>query len=183
MAEAKSKEDLEALEEGFIYYYDAVSDPNYYNLKQTSIGGDTFTTNPNKEHTRELKSINSRGKRNPQFNVSKTEVMIHSVKKANSKQVVAGGVLYESLTEAGKDLDIPLSTVNYRLDSDSFPDYIRLQPKKDVSNRKHSNVKKRVSIEGTIYESIAEASRALNCSKTKVRGRLKLEDFPDWFIL
>lgn len=183
LAEATTKYELEALEESMIHYYNAVEDPNYYNLKQTSIGGDTFTNNPNKEHTRALKSLNSRGKNNPQYNATKSERMIKAVKTANSKQVVAEGILYPSLTEAGVALNIPVSTVNYRLDSESFPNYIRLEPKKDVSTRKHSNVKKKVSIEGVIYNSMAEASRALGCSTSKIRGRLCLDDFPDWFTL
>lgn len=183
LAEAKSKYELEALEEGFIHYYNAVHDPNFYNLKQTSIGGDTFTTNPRKEYIRELKSIKARGKNNPQYEAVKTEKMINSVKEANSKKVVANGVLYNSLTEASKDLGVAVSTINYRLDSEGFPNYIRLSPKKDMTGRIVSNKKRAVSVEGVTYESIAEASRCLGCSKAKVKGRVKSEDFPTWFIV
>lgn len=183
LAEASTKQELEALEEGFIHYYNAVFDPHSYNLKQTSIGGDTFTDNPNRERTRELKRVNATGMNNPQYNKDKSEKMIQSVKQANSKKVVADGVLYSSLTEASKDLGIPVSTVNYRLDSDTFPSYIRLSPKKDVSARKNNNKRIKVSIDGVIYASIAEASRELGCSTAKVRGRIKLDDFPTWFSL
>ncbi|WP_426043300.1 hypothetical protein [Bacillus pumilus] len=46
--EADSEEELREIEEYYIDMFDAVSSKEFYNLKGTSIGGDTFTCHPEK---------------------------------------------------------------------------------------------------------------------------------------
>lgn len=181
ICEADSDEELNSLEEHYILERNAVDDPRYYNLKLTAIGGDTFTDNPNKERTRMLKSINATGKRNSQYNKPKSDKMIEAVRKANSKEVVVEGKLYPSMTQASRELGIGVTTIAYRLDSEAFPTYIRIHPKGNQASLTNKPV--RVSIEGTEYESMAEASRQLGCSKAMIRGRIALDDFPDWFTI
>lgn len=182
LAEANSAHDLEAKEEGLIHYYDAVNDPLYYNLKQTSIGGDTFTTHPEKETIREAHRSNALGPNNNQCDKQKTDKMIQSVRKANSKKVVVGGTLYGSVSEASIATGIKGTTIHYRLDRDSFPDYVRVEPKRDMTGAKRNNVKQPVIIDGVRYESYKSASIANNCSPTKVRIRVAHPQFPNWKI-
>lgn len=183
LAEADSKEELEQLEEGLILKHNAVEDEGYYNLKLTSMGGDTFTNNPNKEHTRKLKAVNSKGKKNPQYNKPKTEAMINGVKKANNRAVVVEGILYESLTEASIKTGIGITTISFRLDSDTFPTYIRITPKNKVAKRDVKNKPIAMSIEGKEYKSYSEAVKELGYSKPKIRHRIESTDFPTWFII
>ncbi len=124
--EADSEEELRDIEEYYIEMFDAINDSNFYNLKATSIGGDTFTHHPEKERIRKLKSYNSSGKRNPMYGVKKSGRMIESVKKANSKPIEVDGQVYSSITEYGKLFGIGTTTVIYRLDSPNFPNYKRL---------------------------------------------------------
>lgn len=180
ITKARTKKELENLEEYYIRKYNAVESNEYYNLKETSIGGDTFSNNPNKEKTRELKRKNSMGVNNPQYEKPKTSTMITAVKKANSKAVVANGVLYPSLTQASISLNIPITTLSYRLDSKNplYKNYSRLLPK-----REHlftGNKKRPVLINGQPFDSISQASRTLKLSTVKIRMRLKSSDFPDW---
>ncbi|MEH7652318.1 hypothetical protein [Bacillus safensis] len=123
--EADSEEELREIEEYYIDMFDAVSSKEFYNLKGTSIGGDTFTYHPEKERIRKLKSRNSSGSRNPMFGIPKTEAMIEATKKANSKPVEIDGEIYRSSTEYGKLFGIGVTTVLYRLNSPNYPNYKR----------------------------------------------------------
>ena len=92
--ECDSEEELREVEEYYIEQFDAVKSNEFYNVKATSIGGDTFTNNPNKEHIRKLKSINASGSRNPMYGRPKTQKTIESIKKANSRPISIDGVEY-----------------------------------------------------------------------------------------
>lgn len=131
--ECDSEEELREVEEYYIEQFDAVKSKEFYNIKATSIGGDTFTDNPNKEHTRKLKSINSSGCRNPMYGKPKTQKMIDSVKKANSKPILIDGIEYPSTMEASRILGIGSTTIQYRMDSKNFPNYIRLYTKRQTT--------------------------------------------------
>lgn len=127
--ECSSEEELREVEEYYINQFNAVKSKDFYNIKETSIRGDTFTNNPNKEYTRKLKSINAKGKNNPMYGKAKTDKMIESVKKANSRPIEIDGVRYSSTSEASKILGINGTTIGYRLDTKTFPTYIRLYTK------------------------------------------------------
>lgn len=123
-------EELEKAEEELILKTNAVYDDNYYNVKLSSVGGDIFTTNPRKEEIREMRKQQMRGQGNHQYGKPKTEKMINSVKKANSRAIEIEGIKYESTSEASRILSIGHTTIGYRLDSDSYPEYRRLTPRK-----------------------------------------------------
>lgn len=127
--ECDSEIELREVEEYYIKQFNAVKSKEFYNIKETSIGGDTFTNNPNKELTRKLKSINSSGSRNPMYGKPKTQKMIDSVKKANSKSISIDNVKYPSINEASRILGINITTIHYRIHSKNFPNYIRLYTK------------------------------------------------------
>lgn len=179
LEDAYSAEELNKLEESYIQRFDAVASSEYYNVKLTSIGGDTFTTNPNREHTRNLKRENMTGERNHQFGKAKTEAMIASVKQANNRAVQIEGVLYSSQTEASKKLGLNNSTLSYRLDTDSWSDWTRVVPKNKVI-KKNANPTCTVEIDGVTYTSIKDAAKALGTSTSTVIRRLDNDAFPTY---
>lgn len=180
LQEAYSNEELNQLEEIYIERFNAVESPQYYNVKKTSIGGDTFTTNPNKEHTRELKRIKMSGENNHQYNKPKTNRMINSVREANSRAVEIDGVLYKSQTEASKKLGIKNTTIASRLDSIGWPNYIRLVPK-NPSERYTAHTKtKPIEIDGIVFKGIKEASKAIGVSKGTIINRLNSIKYPNY---
>jgi group I intron endonuclease len=91
-----------------------------YNIANADSGGDTFTHNPRQEEIRRLKSRNSRGANNPMYGKEKNELTIRRIKEANSKPISVDGVQYGSLTEASAALGVNVTTVAYRLNSDSL---------------------------------------------------------------
>lgn len=138
LEEAYSDEELNQLEEEYIARFDAVSSPQYYNIKMTSIGGDVFTHNPRKEEIRRIRVQQMSGKGNHQFGKPKTEKMINSVVEANSRAVEVDGIVYKSQSEAARTLGVGVTTVAFRLDSDTFPNYKRLVPK-NITKRSKVN--------------------------------------------
>lgn len=124
--EAETEEELRDIEEYYINMFDAVRSNLFYNIKETSIGGDVFTTHPRKEEIRAMRVAQMSGKGNHQYGKPKSQKMIESVKKANSKPIEIDGVRYNSISEASKILGIGATTISYRLSSTGFPTYKRL---------------------------------------------------------
>lgn len=111
--------------------FNAVKSKEFYNIKATSIGGDTFTTHPEKERIRQLRVKQMSGKGNNQYGKAKTQRMIDSVKEANSIKIMIGEAEYPSIKEAERVLrasgmKISASTICNRLKSNEFPEYKRL---------------------------------------------------------
>lgn len=181
LAEANSAEELNALEEYYILFYKAVESPEYYNVKFTSIGGDVFTTNPNKESIRLQRVQQMSGEGNHQYGKVKSQKMIDSVKKANSRAVMIDNVEYSSAIEAAAALNIKCTTLNYRLGSEHFPTYKRLYAKADRGTNVKSAYKCQVG--DTLYESIAKAAKAHGISTHSMRNRMYSKNFPDHFII
>ena len=124
--EAETEDELRKLEEKYILEYDAVNRDDFYNMKYSAKGGDTFTTNHNKEAIRIKHQQNASGEKNPMYKRPKTEKMITAVKRANSKKIEIDGTRYDSITTAANILNLKLTTLCYRLASDSFPTYKRI---------------------------------------------------------
>ena len=171
---AYSDEELNQLEEFYLNYFDVVNSTEFYNIKLTSIGGDIFTFHPNKEAIRQQRIEQMTGEGNHQFGKAKTKKMIDSVKKANSKRIVIDGVQYDSVTIASKKLSIGISTINYRLNSDNFPTYERLMPKKE---HKISGYKCKVG--NQVFDSITDAAKFYGISTHAMRYRMNSQNFPD----
>lgn len=174
--QAKTKKELEEKEEFYIKEYNAAEDPNFYNLKETSIGGDTFTHHPDKEGYAFKKSIRAQGENNPQYNKPKTEKMINAVKKANSRAVIVEGQEFASGAEASRVLGIPQSTIGYRLDR-GYEGYERLIPKKKIV--KYAGI----SVDGTVYDSVKDASEDTFLSEKTLRSRAHSPNFPNTFFI
>lgn len=175
LEDAYSDEELNCLEEKYIKELNAVEDTSYYNLKYTSIGGDITTFNPRREEIIEMRRQQMTGEGNHQYGKPKTDKMIESVKKANSKKIEIDGVVYGSSTEAAKSLKLPNSTICYRLDSENYSNYKRLTKKKEgiIHTRYYP-----IEIDGVQYKNMTEAAKALdinpNTLKAKIsRGEIK----------
>lgn len=182
---AKSEDELQELE---IHYLLKAGVPNehYYNKKVTHGGGERYSRMSEETLKRKKESLKAHatGTHNNMYNKPKTNTQIDSISKANSKEVSIDGTTYKSMTEASKALGIGVTTLSFRLDSPNFDKYIRLVPK--TSKKKgvaRTNKKRQVSIEGNVYDSIVVASRALECSTTKVTKRCNAEWCEDWFFL
>lgn len=174
VSEHDSEQDLREAEELLIKQYDAVNSDEFYNIKYSAIGGDTFTTNPHREETRLKHSKNAKGSNNHQYDKVKTEHFINKIKEANSKPIKIDGTVYSSASEASRILNIKKTTIDYRLNGSGFSNYKRLLPKNKGSYS--TNKPKKVKIYGTIYNSLREASLALNCSVTKIRKRIEFDE-------
>ncbi|WP_053583446.1 hypothetical protein [Lysinibacillus contaminans] len=159
-------------------YYDVVNSTEYYNIKLTSIGGDIFTHHPKKEEIRKQRVKQMSGEGNHQFGKAKTKKMIDSVKKANSKCIVIDEVQFESVTIASTTLGIGISTINYRLNSTTFPTYQRLMPKRET---KINGYKCKVGKQ--TFDSIADAAKFHCISTHAMRNRMYSQNFPDHIIL
>jgi DNA-binding Lrp family transcriptional regulator len=175
---AIDKKELEEIEEFIIRFHDAVTSERYYNLKETSIGGDTFTNHPNREERLKKVSENSKGSNNPMYKREKTQAFFDSIKKANSIKICVDGVIYSSLTECSVLLGINTTTVNYRLRSNGFPNYYYLEDVEFVPREKIN--KRQLMVDGIQYKSIYEASKILGISRTTIRKRMKSEDYPSY---
>lgn len=174
--QAATKEELEAMEEFYIKEYNAAESPNFYNLKETSIGGDVFTHHPDKEGYALKKSINAQGEGNPQYNKPKTEKMINAVRKANSRAVIVEGQEFPSGAEASRVLGIPQSTIGYRLDQE-YEGYQRLTSKKQII--KYDGI----SVDGRVYDSVKDASEDTLLSEKTLRSRAHSPNFPNIFFI
>lgn len=184
LEDAYSDEELNELEEKYIGERNAVESTNYYNIKFTSIGEDVYTNNPRKEEIRKMKSYHSSGERNPQYGKPKTEKMINSVKKSNSRKVRVDGVTYRSQSEACRELGIKTTTLNYRLNSDNYPTYERLAPKNDYERRQdYSKQYCKVSIDGYEYPSIKIASEKTGIPASTIARWSKSDNHPNIFRL
>ena len=112
-------EEAVAREQYYLDTYKVIS----YNIKDARHGGDTYTGNPRKEEISALKSKIFSGKGNPMYGKPKSDYTLQRIKEVNSKKVRVEGVVYASLTEASKALNIGITTISYRLRSKTFKDW------------------------------------------------------------
>lgn len=91
---AKTKEDLDTLEEHYIKHYNAIEDG--YNTALGKIGGDTLSKNPNLPQIKEKLKLSKLGSKNP--NASKIKVIYV---KLGLKRV------FDSMSECQEALNIP----------------------------------------------------------------------------
>lgn len=180
---ALSQDELDDLEIQSIEYYKAVESKDYYNLKKTAKGGDTFTHSPNKEKTRLIYQQIRKGKGNSQYGKPKTEKMIQSVKDANSKKVMVNGVVYNSVSECADKLGINTTTLCFRLKSEYQADYLYLDNEgKPVSKntKSWSHSAKRIIVDGIEYDSMYQYSKKHGVSGSYVKNRVNSDKFPNF---
>jgi hypothetical protein len=89
---------------------------------------------------------------------------------------------YESITQASKDLNKSDDYITWRLNSKSYPDWIYLKKVVELKETGEPK-KKRVSILGNEYDSIAEAVKKSGIDRQIMRYRLKSKNHPDYFYI
>jgi len=187
---AKTVEILDAVEIACIKHFNAVESDMYYNIKETAKGGDTFSTNPNKEKTRALYRKIRSGKGNSQYGKPKTEKMINSVKEANSKKISVNGKVYDSATMFAKESGLPMSTVCYRLKSNSekWSSYMYIGKNGEPIEKeivKPTRAKKKsysypIIIDGNKYSSINEFHKITGIQRREIKNRLESNEYPNY---
>lgn len=181
LKEASSKDELESMEEYYLKLFKVVESPRFYNLKYSSVGGDTFTNHPNQKNIRLKKSENTKGVKNPRFNCTYSPETKSKISKANSKEIIVDTIEYSSITEYANKFNIGKTTVVHRLRSPNFENYT-YKNNQNVSNKgkTRSNVKKPVIIDNILYDSLNEAVETIGRSKSYIKFRLNSEDFPNY---
>lgn len=180
---ALHEDELNQLEEEVIELCNAVENEQYYNLKKTSIGGDIFSNHPEKERIRKLRVKQMTGSGNHQFGKPKTQKMIESVKKKNSKKIVVEGKIYNSISEFSKISGIKMTTVCFRLNSPFFDyKYVDEVFNKVEKRSKIHNKSKALSIDGIRYNSFKEASAILGIPVYTIKKRLKSSEYPNYIL-
>jgi group I intron endonuclease len=172
---ALDNDELNELEEIVIELSNAVESENYYNIKYTSIGGDVFTNNPNKEDIRQMRINQMSGNGNHQYGKEKTDKMITAVKEANSKKIIVDDTLYESITECSKQINENITTISMRLNSlfnrtYFYADEYGNKIPKDIPQKPNRGCKSNISVlaYGIIYQSIRSASRELGMPISRI---------------
>lgn len=169
--------ELNEIEEFIIQISNAVSSDDYYNLKNTAIGGDIFTYHPRKEEIREMRRKQVSGENNFWYGKEKPDNVIKSIVDANSKKIIVNGISYNSITECSKSLGIKINTIHYRLNSERQSDYFYADennnPISKDTTRANLRSKKRVEIDGVVYESIQKASNILEISRNIISRRIR----------
>jgi len=90
------------------------------------------------------------------------------------------GVLYSSLSEASKILELSRSLLKYRLDFAKWTDYEWIDPPKEIKRSKNS---KKVLIDGIKYPSITQAASNLGLHPGIVNKRCKNNSHPNYSFI
>ena len=88
--EANNEEELRDIEEYYIDMFNAVDSKEFYNIKDSSVGGNTYPKDKNsKKYKQRVKRISEAllGDKNPMYNKPKTQKMIDAIKESNSLKV------------------------------------------------------------------------------------------------
>lgn len=180
---ALTEEELNEVEEFTIDICGAVNSNEYYNLKKTSIGGDIFTHNPEKEKIRKMRVKQMSGKNNHQYGKVKSQKMIESVKKSNSKKIVVDNKIYNSITEFSNISGIGITTISYRLNSPYYFNYRYLNEKYNRIQKQDKKIHNKsipVYVDGVKYNSSKEASEILKIPSWTISRRAKDSNYPDF---
>ena len=98
-------EDFRELEEFILEEYDAKNNTSFYNLKNSAIGGDTFS---GKTHTKEARNKISQSRKGKTWNKESRLKMSASRKNKNTKKVYCGVLQkeFKSATDCAKELNV-----------------------------------------------------------------------------
>lgn len=174
-----------------------VSNKNTYNLKmggQGSMGykhsdevkkkmGDIHrgkTLSP--EHKEALIS-SIRGEKNPNYGSGTINEGMMQANRNRMKPVIGHGVRYESIEEAlrmaGRGVGSKVTSkyeTGWRYEDESLNTHKTGLPQIIGKKRK-------VSVEGVVYESVSLAARELKIPRSQVRHKLNSKNYPNWFKL
>ncbi|WP_416045908.1 GIY-YIG nuclease family protein [Priestia megaterium] len=111
-----------------------------YNISNSKSGGDTFTYNPRREEIRELHRKLSSGENNPMYGKPKSKYTLQRIKEANSKPINIDGTTYPSISYASEVLGVNVTTICYRLNSNSnrFKSWVYVDKEMPNDYRNHA---------------------------------------------
>ncbi|MFZ2576328.1 MAG: GIY-YIG nuclease family protein [Lactococcus hircilactis] len=168
LGEADNEDSLIKLEELYIKKYDAILNDNFYNMKPTSIGGDTFNYTDNKELTRLKMSQATTGIKNGMAFREKSDTFLKVISKKNSKGVIVDGILFKNVKDVCKQYEI---THNEFRRVDFQRKHIIIFPNKTTIKNK-TNSRKPIIIFGKEYSHKTDASKKLHMSIRTIGKRL-----------
>lgn len=108
---------------------------------------------------------------------------------------VINGVKYATVKAASKDLGCDPTTISYRTESESFPEYIfidaltlkqkskRITKKRHKKGKNHPKFKGWYVIHGVQYTTLKEAATALGCRRVTILNRTNSDKFPEYTFL
>lgn len=164
LKESDNDKNLQALEEHYIEKYNAVESKEFYNLKPSSIGGDTFSYTQNQDETRRKKSENALGKNNGMFNREKTDIFLKSISDSNSKGVIVDGIYFKNVKSVLEHFDIDYNEFR-RVSFKNSHEIVF--PNKSTLERK-STFGSKVSVNGVIYRNKKEACKDLHINNQTI---------------
>lgn len=179
---AEDRKSLSILEEQIVNE-EMLKDPLCMNLKVGGIGGAMFGHVVSEETKRKLSEAN-KGKPVPEERKRKMSVAKKGKYYESEKRVpvIIHGVEYPSIIEASKQLGINDRTISTRLRSKFNGDYLYKGVPKEV--KKVVNQKrKRVSIDGVVYETRDAAAKAVGVCATLITRRCQSDKWPMYFYL
>ncbi len=92
-------------------------------------------------------------------------------------EVLIEGIMYPSVAEAARQLNLKHSTLVNRIESENFPEYQLL--KEDKIN-KDNRVRTPLIIDDITYVSLKDASLKLKINQSTIRVRVKSKNFPNY---
>lgn len=150
-------DELSIKEKYWINYYK--NNNILYNLTDGGDGGDTWSNNPN----------------------------IESLKNKYYKPIIIDVLEYESISHASKIFNLERNLIKHRLKSYNFQNYLYKDNDINIKNNKFIDKlelrRKKVSIDGIIYDSITDACNKLNKRHDYILWRLQSKSYTNWFYL
>jgi hypothetical protein len=171
-------------EDRFLKLYKISTLSNTYNIKDSSLGGDTFTNNPNKENVRLKFSISQEnnyltGKTYDEVFGELKSFQIRAKLSDSHKGNIASNETLEKKSQSMKefwknDESKTRMLINNKFinDNPSKKEYRRIQMSND---RKGSNnpAAKKIEINGKQYESIIDAVNELKISRSTIQRKIR----------
>jgi len=150
-------EELSIKEKYWIGFYK--KSENLYNLTDGGDGGDTWSNNPN----------------------------IESLKDKYYKPIIINSLEYESISHAAKIFNLERSLIKHRLRSYNFQNYLYKDNDINIKNNKFIDKlelrRKKVSIDGIIYDSITDSCNKLDKRHDYILWRLQSKSYENWIYL
>ena len=105
-------------------------------------------------------------------------------------EIQIGNKIYDNANIAGRAMGVHRNTINFRCNSDSFPDY-SFHYNTEEGNKEAVQIaldairrsKRKVSIGGIIYDSVKEASDATGVSCNNIYTRCRSQYCPEYFYV
>ncbi|ARM66739.1 GIY-YIG homing endonuclease [Lactococcus phage AM4] len=164
LEESDNDSDLQNLEEYYIKKYNAVESKEFYNLKPSSIGGDTFNYTKNQEETRRKKSENALGKNNGMYNREKTNVFLNSISDSNSKGVIIDGIYFKNVRCVLEYFKIDYNEFR-RV---SFKNSHEIVFPNKSTLKRNSTFGAKISVNGIVYRNKKEACKELHMNNQTI---------------